>query len=465
MNISSMHVMIVGAGTGGLCLAHGLKQAGISVAVYERDRTRRDGLHGYRVGISPAGTQALKTCLPPELFDLFVATCARPPRYFNILTEQLTEVLSMQVEGEAADPVNGEKSVSRMTLRQVLLTGLEDVVSFDKKFVRYEDNPDGTVTAFFEDGSQSTGDVLVAADGAGSRVRKQRLPHAQQEPTGIHSLGGKLPLTPESKAILSEKVFNGVSLIMAPHRYGAIIHVMEFKWDRSGGKQRVGGNDSDLISEWPGLLYDNTSDYINWGLWAASDKFPTDPKTLAGADAVRAAAQMTKDWSPNFRKLIELTDPSTAISINIRTSVPLSPWETSNVTLLGDAIHTMTPGRGVGANTALQDAALLCKKLTEVRDGQTALIPAIHEYEAEMLHYSKEAVLESRKQMNANDAIHKPIIGRILLAGMRTGMRIVNTFPALKRRMAKAEMRLRTAKTQQGQTDQVVTSRAELSKQ
>ena len=125
----------------------------------------------------------------------------------------------------------------------------------------------------------------------------------------------------------------------------------------------------------------------------------------------------------------------------------------------------MTPGRGVGANTALQDAALLCKKLTEVRDGQTALIPAIHEYEAEMLHYSKEAVLESRKQMNANDAIHKPIIGRILLAGMRTGMRIVNTFPALKRRMAKAEMRLRTAKTQQGQTDQVVTSRAELSKQ
>src|SRR5687768_15978659 len=49
----SLRVLIVGAGTGGLCLAHGLKRAGIDVAVYERDRTRTDGLHGYRVGIDP----------------------------------------------------------------------------------------------------------------------------------------------------------------------------------------------------------------------------------------------------------------------------------------------------------------------------------------------------------------------------------------------------------------------------
>jgi 2-polyprenyl-6-methoxyphenol hydroxylase-like FAD-dependent oxidoreductase len=33
-----MHVIIVGGGTGGMCLAHGLRRAGISVAVYERYR-------------------------------------------------------------------------------------------------------------------------------------------------------------------------------------------------------------------------------------------------------------------------------------------------------------------------------------------------------------------------------------------------------------------------------------------
>jgi salicylate hydroxylase len=33
------HVVIIGGGIGGLTLAQGLKQAGISAAVYERDRT------------------------------------------------------------------------------------------------------------------------------------------------------------------------------------------------------------------------------------------------------------------------------------------------------------------------------------------------------------------------------------------------------------------------------------------
>jgi|SRR5579859_3027921 len=55
------------------------------------------------------------------------------------------------------------------------------------------------------------------------------------------------------------------------------------------------------------------------------------------------------------------------LSINVRTSVPVSPWESSNVTLLGDSIHTMTPGRGAGANTALRDAALPLNKLKAIR--------------------------------------------------------------------------------------------------
>jgi 2-polyprenyl-6-methoxyphenol hydroxylase-like FAD-dependent oxidoreductase len=54
-----VHVLIIGGGTGGMCLAQGLTRAGVSVAVYERDRTRSDGLHGYRVGINPTGNRAL----------------------------------------------------------------------------------------------------------------------------------------------------------------------------------------------------------------------------------------------------------------------------------------------------------------------------------------------------------------------------------------------------------------------
>ena len=421
-----MHVIIIGAGTGGLCLAHGLRRAGISVAVYERDRTRTDGLQGYRVGISPDGSRALKTCLPPELFDTFVATCARAPVYFNMLTEQMDEVLSIPV-GNDGDPVNSEKSVSRMTLRQVLLTGLEDIVHFTKTFTRYEQRADGTVTAIFEDGSRATGDVLVAADGANSRVRRQYLPEARQEETGIVSIGGKVPCTPETKALLSEKIVHGVTMIMAPKGYGAILHVMEFSPDR------------------PRLLHDTTTDYIMWGFWASRDKFAVSPPEIPRPQLLPLASEMTASWHPNLRALIRQTDPSTLFSINIRTSVPVAPWPATAVTLLGDAIHTMTPGRGVGANTALRDAALLCRHLMSVRDGRAPLRQAIGEYEAEMREYGFAAVLESRKQMDGRSALHKPVVGRVMLAAMRSGMRFVNHMPPLKRRMADDQRRFRGA--------------------
>ena len=102
-----------------------------------------------------------------------------------------------------------------------------------------------------------------------------------------------------------------------------------------------------------------------------------------------------------------------------------------------------TPGRGVGANTALRDALTLSRRLIEVRDGKRELIPAIHSYEVEMLSYSGKAVIESRKQMDASDPIHKPIIGSIVLAVTRTFMRMVNQIPALKRAMAEKQMKLR----------------------
>src|ERR1700761_4597404 len=110
-----MHVLIIGGGTGGMCLAHGLKRDGVSVAVYERYGSRRDGLYGYRVGIDPTGNRALKECLPQELFETFVATCARAPRHFNILTQNKRSTASFDLRDDH-DDVNSERSVSRSTL-------------------------------------------------------------------------------------------------------------------------------------------------------------------------------------------------------------------------------------------------------------------------------------------------------------------------------------------------------------
>ncbi|HEX6685260.1 MAG TPA: FAD-dependent monooxygenase, partial [Candidatus Limnocylindrales bacterium] len=81
-----------------------------------------------------------------------------------------------------------------------------------------------------------------------------------------------------------------------------------------------------------------------------------------------------------------------ASPITIRTSVPIQPWQPTSITLLGDAIHTMTPGQGVGANTALRDAALLTRQLSQVAQHELALLEAIGEYEAEMRDYGFQAV-------------------------------------------------------------------------
>jgi 2-polyprenyl-6-methoxyphenol hydroxylase-like FAD-dependent oxidoreductase len=99
----------------------------------------------------------------------------------------------------------------------------------------------------------------------------------------------------------------------------------------------------------------------------------------------------------------------------------------------------------VGDNTALRDAALLCKNLIAAHDGRMTIIEAIQDYETQMIEYGFDAVRKSLDQMDGNALIHKPAIGRVVLAGMRTGMRLVNHVPPIKERMADAQQRYRGA--------------------
>jgi 2-polyprenyl-6-methoxyphenol hydroxylase-like FAD-dependent oxidoreductase len=431
-----MHVLIIGAGTGGLCLAQRLHGAGIRVSVFERDRTRTDGLFGYRVGISPDGSRALRSCLPPPLFETFKATAAITPQYTNFITEQLGELFSAGGPEDAdllapVDPEASERSVSRMTLRQVLLTGLEDAVRFGKKFERYTQNPDGSVTAYFSDGTSATGDVLVGADGTSSKVCRQYLPHAKLVETDLFGVTGKLPLTDEVRALLTPEMLRGVTMVFAPKGINTIFHVMEFEWRR-------GETDPELVKAWPGLTFDNTRDYVMWGFGSHRRLLPPDFMSLPGPALHHLVLERTKSWHPNLRKLLELADSSSCFPLNIRTSEPVDPWPSTNVTLIGDAVHTMTPGLGVGANTALRDAQILGDNLVRL-----PVIDAVSDYERQMHGYAWEAVVKSRARFNGNSLAYKPVIGRAGLAMMRTGMRVVNHVRPLKRKMLKAELKNR----------------------
>jgi 2-polyprenyl-6-methoxyphenol hydroxylase-like FAD-dependent oxidoreductase len=58
------------------------------------------------------------------------------------------------------------------------------IVRFDKAFTHYVREADGKITASFTDGTSANGDVLVGADGTGSKVRAQYLPQAKLIDTG-----------------------------------------------------------------------------------------------------------------------------------------------------------------------------------------------------------------------------------------------------------------------------------------
>jgi len=258
-------------------------------------------------GHRPDGSRALAACLPPELFDTFVATCARGPRHFNWLTEQLDPVLNMPLPAQD-DPIDSEKSVSRMTLRQVLMTGVEDIVHFDKVFSRYEQRPDGKVTAHFEDGN------LGHRRRAGRR-RRQPLPGAPAIPAARQAarvrrdLGGRQggDHRGEPRADLTGDVQGHLAGLRAQ---GNVLHPARdgVPLGPAGPHQGgIGRADAELLRQWPGLLYDNTRDYINWGFAASAKRLPANVMDLRGAELVKVVKDRTRGWSPNLRRLFDLT--------------------------------------------------------------------------------------------------------------------------------------------------------------
>jgi len=382
-----LRVLVIGGGLGGLCLAQGLHKAGISVAVYERDSEPSARNQGYRVHIDTRGEQALRECLPPSLYELFLATRGQESKgltVFSVVDGQLKEVATRRFPGSGSSEfVTVGSAVDRLTLRQVLLAGLDDVVHFGKEFTRYEQQHDGTIRACFADGTSATGDVLVAADGVGSRIREQFLPHAEVIDTGVRWLGGKTVLTNELRALLPTQLvetFGSVPGVAQSMVFGLVA----FRQDPNQAAAHL----------WPGLRFHNTVDYVFWGVLAQQHLFAVSDDELnamPGPDLQRLVLAVSVDRPRTLRTLIEQCQPDQTFVLRIRHAKPIEHWQTTNITLLGDAIHVMPPN-GSGANTALRDASLLSRSLIAVARQGMPLHQALHDYEIEMLRYGFDAV-------------------------------------------------------------------------
>jgi 2-polyprenyl-6-methoxyphenol hydroxylase-like FAD-dependent oxidoreductase len=125
-------ILICGGGIGGLSLAQGLKKAVIPFHVFERSPAADFRAQGYRVRLVADGSSALESLLDAEHWHLFERTCAaNEPGVgrFNALDETIsppTFTLPNRLTGQRP------YCVDRTVLRNLLLFGLEEHVSFGK---------------------------------------------------------------------------------------------------------------------------------------------------------------------------------------------------------------------------------------------------------------------------------------------------------------------------------------------
>jgi len=394
-----LRVVIIGGGLGGLCLAQGLRRAGVEAAVYERDAALASRRQGYRLHVDSRAAQGLRACLPAELYQLFLATCGQPSRQLTVVTKRLRPMRTVRSPSagspSAGSPSAGpplSTSVDRLTLREILGTGLADVVHFGREFTHFSGGGrDGDehrpVRAHFRDGSAVTGDVLVAADGVGSRVREQYLPHALVADTGTRCIYGKTLISEPVAAVLPAFLTDGFAAVIGSRRVGMALGAVRF----------VTRPDEAALAV-PGASLSAERDFVMWSVAGQQAAFPGGDEALSrstGRQLHAVALKMIRTWHPDLRALLAAAEPEETFSVRVRAASPVPLWPPTNVTLLGDAIHAMSPARGSGANIALLDAGNLARSLARAERGELPVRDAVHAYEAQMVDYGFAAVRDS----------------------------------------------------------------------
>ncbi|WP_410622655.1 FAD-dependent oxidoreductase [Amycolatopsis sp. cmx-8-4] len=392
-----MRVVIAGTGLGGLCLAHGLRRSGVDVVVLERHPTPDARPAGYGIHLNADGLRALHTCMPEENWARLVATSTPAPDVVRFHDQDLRVLAERDHTGTPAnaDPVTRRRAVNRDALRDALLLGCDSLIHWGTAFDRFEYTGDG-VRVHTSDGRAIDADLLVGADGANSRVREQRLPDLRRQDLGIANIAGRVRLTPGLASALPATLIDGAVNNVVPARPGWLFLST---WD-AGADAR----------------------YVVWAWAADRSTYPDDLDTAEPARLRELVRDRTVGWAPPLRRMIAETDPATITAIPLKTMPELPYWAPTAVTLLGDAIHAMTPMAGIGANTALRDADTLRRNLAG--DG------GVRGYEADMRAYANAALALSTR--NARGAA---TTSRLPRHAFRTVLRLAEALPPVKQRV------------------------------
>jgi 2-polyprenyl-6-methoxyphenol hydroxylase-like FAD-dependent oxidoreductase len=366
---TSKPILISGGGLASLLLAQSLRLSKIPFKIFERDASFTFRAQGYRLRLSAEGLEAIESVLDSQTFQRFWDKCGKTGgtgfTAYDAITGEQTEHAAPETLSSRDGKIVG---IARGEMRKVFSEGCEEHIEWSKHVTGYELTESGVI-AIFADGTGSIeGSMLIGGEGIYSKVARQlsggRLKVYDTGARGIH---GQAPTTAFKG--LGEGVFtmrdktrpDGAVFIITNVRPGQMDDPnVEFGWTMGGQ---------------PGII-----------------RAPNDDFTIVGKQAADIAKSLVKDWHPRFKPLFDEMNESESAFWKITCSTPSGVPEWPNeprVTVIGDAVHSMTPAGGIGANTAVQDSALLGKLLHEAGGYKPGVTAA---YEREMRVYASKAV-------------------------------------------------------------------------
>ncbi|KAF4455805.1 Zeaxanthin epoxidase, chloroplastic [Fusarium austroafricanum] len=365
-------ILISGSGLASLLLAQSLRQSKIPFKMFERDESFVFRAQGYRLRLSSEGLDAIESVLDKQTWNHFWDACGKTGgggfRAFDAVTGEQTEHIVQENLSSRDGKIVG---TARGDMRRIFAEGCEEYIEWSKNVTGYELTEDG-VRAIFSDGSKSIeGSLLVGGEGIYSKVAKQVSGgKLKVYDTGARGIHGQAPTTAFKQ--LGEGVF------------------------RLRDSSRPGGH-AFLITNVRSGDMDNPDFRFGWTMGGEPGviRAPNDNYSIVGKEAADIARSISQDWHSKFKPLFDNMDESEAAFWKITCSTPSGVPEWKNeprVTVIGDAAHSMTPAGGIGANTAVQDSALLGRLLREAGGYSPGVTAA---YEKEMRIYASRAVDES----------------------------------------------------------------------